>query len=260
MVNEVAVPQLPCRSIDEITTFYGALGFRTTYRQTRPNPYAALRREDLEMHFFAIEGFDPADCYGACALYVPDTGALHRAFTDGLRSVYGKVPVRGIPRLTTPRRRKNDGRRTGFTMVDPGGNWIRVFNAVEKSAPEVAPAATGKLATALENAVVLGDSKGDTAQAVKILDANLAREQATALPVDLVEALVYRAELALRQAEPARARALLARVRAVPLEEDERRRLADSLTLAEETSRDLAPDASPRRYSPSTAAPPGRGA
>ncbi len=59
MVNEVAVPQLPCRSIDEITTFYGALGFRTTYRQTRPNPYAALRREDLEMHFFAIEGFDP---------------------------------------------------------------------------------------------------------------------------------------------------------------------------------------------------------
>lgn len=61
-------------------------------------------------------------------------------------------------------------------MVDPGGNWIRVFNAVEKSAPEVAPAATGKLATALENAVVLGDSKGDTAQAVKILDANLARK------------------------------------------------------------------------------------
>ncbi|MEV0122096.1 VOC family protein [Streptomyces sp. NPDC050703] len=247
MADEVAVPQLPCRSIDEITTFYEALGFRTTYRQTRPNPYVALRREDLEMHFFAIEGFDPSDCYGACALYVPDTGALHRAFADGLRSVYGKVPVRGIPRLTTPRRRKNDGRRTGFTMIDPGGNWIRVFNAVEKSAPEAAPEAapapTGRLAVALENAVVLGDSKGDTAQAVKVLDANLAREEATALPVDLVEALVYRAELALRQAEPERARALLARVRAIPLEEGERRRLADSLTLAEELAGDLAPEA-----------------
>lgn len=243
MANEVAVPQLPCRSIDDVTTFYEALGFTTTYRQSRPNPYVAFRREDLEMHFFAIEGFDVTDCYGACAIYVPDTGALYRAFADGLRAAYGKVPTSGIPRITAPRRRKNDGRRTGFTMVDPGGNWIRVFNAVEKVDPAAAPSPTNRLATALENAVVLGDSKGDTAQAVKILDANLDREQERAHPVDLVEALVYRAELALRQEDAERARALLARVRATPLENSERERLADCLTLAQNMTKDLAMDA-----------------
>ncbi|MFH8349572.1 bleomycin resistance protein [Streptomyces sp. NPDC018045] len=243
MANEVAIPQLPCRSIDDVATFYEALGFSTTYRQTRPNPYLAMRREDLEMHFFAIEGFDPTDSYGACALYVPDTGALHRAFAEGLRAAYGKVPVSGIPRMTAPRKRKNDGRRTGFTMVDPGGNWIRIFTAEEKPKPAAAPPPTNKLATALENAVVLGDSKGDTAQAVKILDANLAREQESAHPADLVEALVYRAELALRQEDSVRARALLARVRAIPLEDSECERLADCLALAEDMAKDLPADA-----------------
>ncbi|MGW0533404.1 VOC family protein [Streptomyces sp. NPDC003032] len=239
MAHEVAIPQLPCRSIDEVTTFYEALGFTTTYRQTRPNPYIALRREDLEMHFFAIEGFDPTDSYGACAVYVPDTGVLHRAFADGLRRVYGKVPASGIPRVTTPRKRKNDGRRTGFTMVDPGGNWIRIFNAAEHGEPTAAPSPTNKLATALENSVVLGDSKGDTGQAVKILDATLAREEETAHPADLIEALVYRAELALRQEDPERARELLTRVQGTPLGEDQRERLAACLAVAEELAKDL---------------------
>ncbi|MGK5629511.1 VOC family protein [Streptomyces sp. URMC 123] len=243
MANEVAIPMLPCHSIDDVVTFYEALGFSTTYRQARPTPYVALRREDLEMHFFAIEGFDPADSYGGCALYVPDTGALHRAFTDGLRAAYGKVPVSGIPRVTTPRKRKNDGRRTGFTMVDPGGNWIRIFTAEEQPEPAAAPSPANKLATALENAVVLGDSKGDIAQAIKILDANLAREQESADPVDLVEALVYRAELALRQEDPERARALLAHVRATPLRDSERERLADCLASAEELAKDLPAEA-----------------
>ncbi|MEU7153954.1 VOC family protein [Streptomyces sp. NPDC045470] len=242
MANEVAIPQLPCRSIDDVAPFYEALGFFTIYQQMRPNPYLAMRREDLEMHFFAIEGFDPADSYGACALYVPDTAALHRAFAQGLRAAYGKVPVSGIPRMTTPRKRKNDGRRTGFTMVDPGGNWIRIFTTPEKDQPGAAPSPTNKLATALENAVVLGDSKGDTAQAAKILDANLAREQETAHPADLIEALVYRADLALRQDDPERARALLALVRATPLQDSERKRLTDCFALAEEMAKDLPED------------------
>ncbi|MFH8409256.1 VOC family protein [Streptomyces sp. NPDC018019] len=242
MANEVAIPQLPCRSIDDVITFYEALGFSTTYRQTRPNPYIAMRREDLEMHFFAIEGFDPTDSYGACAVYVPDTGALHRSFADGLRAAYGKVPVSGIPRITAPRKRKNDGRRTGFTMVDPGGNWIRIFTAKETPEPTAAPPPANKLATALENAVVLGDSKGDTAQAVKILDANLARVQESAHPTDLVEALVYRAELALRQEDSEQARTLLTRVRAIALQDSDRERLADCLALAEDMAKDLPDD------------------
>ncbi|GIF00103.1 hypothetical protein Ari01nite_75670 [Paractinoplanes rishiriensis] len=38
MANEVTVPLLPCASIGDIVTFYGVLGFRTTYKQRKPYP------------------------------------------------------------------------------------------------------------------------------------------------------------------------------------------------------------------------------
>ena len=47
--GERMIPLLPCASIDEIADFAGALGFTVTYRQVRPNPYLALRREDIEL-------------------------------------------------------------------------------------------------------------------------------------------------------------------------------------------------------------------
>jgi len=61
MAGEVTTPLLPCVSIEEITRFYEALGFRTTYRQKRPNGYAVVIREDLALHFFSIEGFVAAE-------------------------------------------------------------------------------------------------------------------------------------------------------------------------------------------------------
>ncbi len=232
MANEVTVPLLPCGSIDEIAEFYRALGFEQTYRQVRPNPYVALRREDLQLHFFGIPDFDPEQSYGSCLVYVPDTAALYQSFAVGMRAAYGKLLVSGIPRMTRPRKRKNTGNVAGFTVVDPGGNWIRIFPSSEESGN--AEPAAGKLAKALENAIVLGDSKGDHRQAARILDATLAREQDSASAVDLVEVLVYRAELALRLDDGERAGALLARVRETALDDSDRERLADALANAQD--------------------------
>src|SRR4051812_35389468 len=124
MAGETTTPLLPCPAIDEITHFYEALGFRTTYRQRRPNGYAVVAREDLVLHFFSIEGFVPADSYGSCLVGVPDAAALYAAFRDGLCARYGRLPTAGIPRLTRPR--KGQDGVTGFALIDPGGNWIRV--------------------------------------------------------------------------------------------------------------------------------------
>ncbi len=44
MTNEVTVPLLPCPSIDDIETFYGVLGFSTTYEQRKPYPCAGVQR------------------------------------------------------------------------------------------------------------------------------------------------------------------------------------------------------------------------
>ena len=80
MANELTIPLLPCPSIDEIASFYEMLGFEITYRQTRPNPHVALRREDINLHFFGMDGYDPAQSYSTCLVVVPDINELFEAF------------------------------------------------------------------------------------------------------------------------------------------------------------------------------------
>ena len=65
MADERTYPCLPCPEIDDSIAFYESLGFRRTYRQVRPNPYAVVIRDDLQIHLFGIDGFDPAESYGS---------------------------------------------------------------------------------------------------------------------------------------------------------------------------------------------------
>jgi hypothetical protein len=225
MANEVTVPLLPCRDVDEIAAFYGVLGFRITYRQQRPNPYVALRREDLHLHFFGMPDFDPATSYGSCLVLVDDIGALHRSFADAMRAAYGRVLIAGLPRMTRPRVRRNMDGLTGFSIVDPGGNWIRV-TASRAVTPEVRE---GRLAQALRDAVMTAESGSDHVRAVEILDAALARADADDDAAGLVVALAYRAELALVLDDPATAEQALERARELDTTGAELAELAEAL-------------------------------
>ncbi|TYB71070.1 VOC family protein [Nonomuraea sp. PA05] len=238
MANEITVPLLPCRSIDEMVGFYTMLGFARTYYQTRPNPYVSLRREDLRLDFFGMPGFDPEESYGTCVVLVPDTGELFEAFAAGMRRVHGKLLVTGIPRMTRPRKRKNADNVSGFTVIDPGGNWIRIMAAAPVPEEETA---TGKLTTTLHRAVVMGDSHGKHVRAAQILDAALDRDRDTATAAEQLEALAYRAELALRAEDPAAAGDALARARALPLSGAERDRLAGTLAALDDVEAALRP-------------------
>ena len=232
MANEIAIPLLPCRSIDEMADFYTMLGFRRSYYQVRPNPYVLLKREDLQLGFFGMpEAFKPEDSYGTCVIIVPDTGELFEAFAAGMRAAHGKLLVSGIPRMTRPRRRKNDGNHSGFAVIDPGGNWIRFMAA--RPLPEKEEA-TSRLATSLDRAVVMGDSNGDHERAAEILDGALERDKDTASAAELLEALVYRAELAVRAKDHAAAGHALARARAIALTEAEREQLAQPLAAIDD--------------------------
>ncbi|MBN9747497.1 hypothetical protein DMP23_41460 [Amycolatopsis sp. A1MSW2902] len=194
MANELTIPLLPCPSIDEIASFYDMLGFEITYRQTRPNPHVALRREDINLHFFGMDGYDPAQSYSTCLVIVPDIGELFESFAAGMRSVHGKLLVSGIPRMTRPRLR-ND-RYTGFTVVDPGGNWIRIHKVGKE------PEARTTLAKALENAARQADARGDARQGLKILEGALKR--ATGDEPEFEAVREYRDELVerIKEAEP----------------------------------------------------------
>jgi hypothetical protein len=168
------IPMLPCTSIDEIAEFGQLLGLQVTYRQVRPNPYLALAGADgLELHYFALENLAPEDSYSTCGVVVDDPGCLFEEFAAGLRAKYGKLPMTGIPRITRPRRRKNAENRSGFSLVDPAGNWIRII--ASKAPPSADAREDTPLTRALDNAVVLADSHGDVAQAHKILAGALAR-------------------------------------------------------------------------------------
>lgn len=238
MANEVTVPVLPCRSIDEIAEFYTMLGFATTYRQQRPNPYVSLQREDLHLHFFGMQEFRPEDSYGTCLVLVADTGALFDAFAAGMRATHGKLLVAGIPRMTRPRKRKNAEGRSGFTVIDPGGNWIRVMAATHRPEPTLSSSDTGattsRLAATLRSAVVMGDSHGKHVRAAEILDAGLDRHRGTATTAELAEALAYRAELALRAEDRSTADEAVARLRALPLSDVERDECGPALAALEE--------------------------
>ena len=227
MANEITVPLLPCRSIDEIEEFYGMLGFERTYYQVKPNPHVALRREDINLHFFGMPDFKPEDSYGDCLVIVPDTGVLYRSFAAAMRETHGKLLVSGIPRMTRPRKRKNAENLSGFAIIDPGGNWIRIMAAKPDSADVEQP--PSKFGAILQNAVVMGDSHGSDERAAQILDGALARNVETASATELVEALAYRAELATRVGDHAAAVDALRRARAVSLTDAERTELAETL-------------------------------
>ena len=164
MANERTYPCLPCGELDESIAFYESLGFKSTYRQVRPNPYAVVALEDMAIHLFGIEGFDPAESYGSAIVVVPDPDSLYRDFAAGLRKTHGKLPVTGIPRITRPR--KKYGTVRGFSVVDPGGNWLRISRLGESEAEDSAEKAEG-LAQIVYVAARLGDAHGDEALALK---------------------------------------------------------------------------------------------
>lgn len=208
----VTVPTLPCQDLEETVIFWQAMGFEVTYRQRAPNPYAVLRHVDYELHFFGLERLEPAANFSSCLVIVPEVGALHGEFARRLRSLLGRLPTGGFPRLS----RMRPG-QTRFTLTDNAGNSVIFI----RRGPEDAEAADAyrqpgltPLQRALHAAARLRDFKGDDAAAARVLDLALERETGRE-PPELAEVLAARLELALALDEPEEARALTRRLQAL---------------------------------------------
>ncbi|HSL46222.1 MAG TPA: VOC family protein [Anaerolineales bacterium] len=223
MANERTYPILPCRELDESIAFYESIGFKRTYRQTRPNPYAVVVLEDIQIHLFGMDGFNPADSYGSVIVAVPDPDSLYRDFAARLRATYGKLPVAGIPRILRPR--KKYGTVRGFSVVDPGGNWLRIYKLGDSEQEDSAEKAEG-LAQIIHVAARLGDAHGDEALALKTLENGINRFT-DAKTVELVRAYLYRAELAIRTKNVELARSSLTSAKSIELTDEERAALEE---------------------------------
>ena len=242
---------LPCGDIDEMAGFWMALGLTVTYRQVRPNPYLALRRNAIELHYYGMGLLDPEQSHSTCAIVVPDTAPLHGLFVEGLRARYGRVPLNGLPRITPPRHRANNAGLSGFSIVDPAGNWIRVTRRPDDGHEprsvdgrmECVSAGGGPLARALENAVVIADSHGDEVQAHRTLAGAVARHP-DAPVAERAAAWAYLAELRVRLGDAAGAQQGIDEVQSLAGITDlsPREKEAVALALREVSELPIAPD------------------
>jgi catechol 2,3-dioxygenase-like lactoylglutathione lyase family enzyme len=200
MANEITIPLLPTASVSETLNFYAALGFEIIYQQTRPNRYGVVKRGDIELHFFEMKGYEPANSYSTCFVSVPDLKGLYEDFAAGLKQRYGKVPVTGIPRMPRLNTRNVAG-ELRFNVIDPGGNWIRFGqqaaggNQQETEAQEQAENET-RLGQMLPVAETLTFFKGDYQAAAKVLDTAFAHQEYVP-DATRIRAGLLRAELAI---------------------------------------------------------------
>ncbi|MFJ5778848.1 bleomycin resistance protein [Streptomyces sp. NPDC093094] len=228
---ERTIPILPCRTVQPVIDFYVALGFEVTFRQKSPNPYAVVERGGIELQFFAMKRYEPAESFSTCYVRTDDVDGLHAAFRAGLKAAYGKVPARGLPRIG-PLKDMSYGVRQ-FLVTDPGGNCLRIGQPTSEDrhhrrAPEEI------FARALHHASLLADSKEDWEGAAKVVDRVLHLRDERPTPVQLLRLLVLRADVAVRLGDEETAATALAEAAAIRLTPEERESAAEDLGRLEE--------------------------
>lgn len=114
---DIAIPQLPARSMDRTDAFYRRLGF--DFEVVSPNgDYAIAQLGTLEVHFFLNQSLVPEQSSFGCYFRVGDVARLYAAFSQA------GLPVAGIPRITALES-KPWGMRE-FAIIDEDGSLIRI--------------------------------------------------------------------------------------------------------------------------------------
>ena len=224
---EQVTPIFLCSSTDETRAFYEALGFKVTYWQDEPYIYGAVSRGAITLNFTSRINS------GFCLVHVPQVGDYHRAFADGLRAHYGRIPTADNPRIT--RLRKD---QTRFHIYDPVGNILLFVNADEPDIDYEAydNSSLSPLMRALENVAFTRDVYTDDKSAANYLDRKL-KQHAAAPPIERALALAARAELAVALGDAERAQAVRDELAQLSLSDEERERYHDDLTAADALER-----------------------
>ena len=225
--NETTVPLLPCVAPEETLAFWRALGFEATYQQTKPYLYLAFRWSGFELHYGrASSGVDPAlENTGGCLVMVDAVAPYHSAITEAMRHQYGKVLVKGLPRIT--RYRPGASR---FTIMDPSGNSIIFIQRDEPTELEYGGAKQLQgLARVLDNARILREFKHDDQAAFRALNSGLRRHGDNASAVEQAVALAVLIELSTELEEPQRVPEWGARLRQLILTVEERRQVTSAV-------------------------------
>jgi hypothetical protein len=227
----MTIPVLRCISLDETLAFWENLGFERTYYQKAPYAYGVVERGGYALHFVYQKGINPEESPYGCLVMVSDVETVHAEFSKALREGLGRVPNKGVPRITRMR-----PKQTRFTVTDPSGNWV-TFIKYGKEDSEVTEKSEDKglegLEKAIAKAIRFRDFKLEADSAAKILDIALEKYKDDKLTF-VAQALLIRAELAIDLEESEKARSTLSELRQLALAEEDRAALSIELARAEE--------------------------
>lgn len=194
----------------------------------KPYLYLAFRWRGMELHYGrASATVDPAlENTGGCLVMVDTVAPYHAVFTEAMRRTYGRVLVKGLPRMT--RFRTGASR---FTVMDPSGNSI-VF--IQRGEPDLEYGGSQRLrglARVLDNVRILRDFKNDDRAAFRALNSGL-RRHGDGPVVEQAVALAVLIELSTTLGELERVPLWGARLRQLDLTEEERRQVGSAVADA----------------------------
>ncbi len=111
---DTAIPVLPSRDFARTIAFYGRCGFALASRYEK---YLILRRDGIELHFFAFPELEPAKNIAGCYLRVSDLAPWREAFEAA------GLPREGWPRLTDAADTSYGLRE--FAVLDEDNNLVK---------------------------------------------------------------------------------------------------------------------------------------
>ncbi|WP_433655407.1 glyoxalase [Nocardia sp. CA-128927] len=236
-MGDVAIPVMWAGNLDDTLEFYRALGYEVTQQQRSPYMYGSVERNGYGLNFYRglQDTRSGEDVQGGCLVMVDDVEVLHKEFSAALRERYGRIPIRGVPRIS--RFRTGQSR---FSVVDPGANSVTY---IQHNEPEYEYGGSRKLEglqRILDNARILRFSKEDDEAARKTIESGLRRFAATASTLDKAHALAELTELAVAMKNADRAAELRTEIDALDLTADERVEIAKHLQIAADLEQWLA--------------------
>lgn len=120
---DLAIPILPCRSINATTEFYRRLGFEGGAHGFDQD-YAIFKRGAIELHFFAHSALVPDASWAGCYIRVSDVQSLYES------SLTSDLPTSGIPCIH--RLEDKPWGLKEFAVVDPDGNLLRIGQVIQE--------------------------------------------------------------------------------------------------------------------------------
>jgi hypothetical protein len=232
----MSIPMLRVLDLEETISFWESLGYQRTYFQKAPYPYGAVERGGYEMHFVGQKGLNPNESPYGCMILVGDVVAVHQEFSKAFKARLGRVPNKGIPRITRMR-----PKQTRFTVYDPSGNWV-IFIQIGEEDSAVTERSEDTSLVGLEKAIAKAirfrEFKEEPENAAKILDIAFEKYKEDK-PFFLAQAFLLRAEIAIDMEESEKAKSFLSQLRQLDLSEEDRTALQNEFERLEELEKML---------------------